>query len=103
MLKLDGDESPNRQSLKGPRNDALARQSLSTFVMQRDDLTASYGAALAAGGEDIDWRSWFEERINAWDNEAGAAAAHITLSQGSHAYMQRRGREPGTDELKVSQ
>lgn len=71
------------------RNDALARQSLSTFVMQRDKLTASYRAALAAGGEDIDWRSWFEERVNAWDNEAGAASARVILRQDPHVYMQR--------------
>ncbi|KUH89417.1 hypothetical protein [Mycobacterium sp. IS-1556] len=71
------------------RNDALARQSLSTFVMQRDKLTASYRAALAAGGEDVDWRSWFEERISTWDNEAGAASARITLQQNAQAYMQR--------------
>ncbi len=71
------------------RNDSLARQSLSTFVMQRDKLTASYRAALAAGGVDIDWRAWFEERIQGWDNEAGAATARIILRQESHAYMQR--------------
>lgn len=69
------------------RNDAVARQSLSNYVMQRDKLTASYRAALAAGGEDIDWRGWFEERVNTWDNEAGAAAARITLRQ--EGYLQR--------------
>ena len=71
------------------RNDAIARQSLSTFIMARDKLTASYRAALAAGGVDIDWRSWFEERINAWDNEAGAASARIVLRQPSQSYMER--------------
>lgn len=71
------------------RNDATARQSLSTFIMQRDKLTASYRAALAAGGVDIDWRSWFEKRIDTWDNEAGAASARIILRQESHSYMQR--------------
>lgn len=71
------------------RNDAMARQSLSTFIMARDKLTASYRAALAAGGVDIDWRSWFEERINAWDHEAGAASARIILRQPSPCYMER--------------
>lgn len=71
------------------RNDATARQSLSTFIMARDKLTASYRAALAAGGEDVDWRTWFEERISTWDNETGAASARIILRQNSSAYMQR--------------
>ena len=71
------------------RNDAMARQSLSTFIMARDKLTASYRAALAAGGVAIEWRSWFEKRINAWDTEAGAASARIILRQPSHSYMER--------------
>ena len=71
------------------RNDATARQSLSTFIMARDKLTASYRAALAAGGEDIDWRSWFETRISSWDNEAGAATARIILRQNPSEYMQK--------------
>lgn len=70
-------------------NDNTARQSLSTFIVQRDKLTASYMAALAAGGDDIDWQSWFEKRVATWDSEAGATGARIILGQDPHIYMQR--------------
>lgn len=43
-------------------------------------ITASFRAAVAAGGVDIDWRSWFEERINARDNESGAATPTNLIS-----------------------
>lgn len=70
------------------QSDELARQSLSTFVVQRDKLTASYGAALAAGGEQVDWRTWFEGRINTWDNELAASGARMTVQQ-QYSYLER--------------
>lgn len=70
------------------RNDDIARQSLSTFITQRDTLTASYGAALAAGGEDIDWPAWFERRINTWDNRLAANGARMLLQQRT-SYLER--------------
>jgi len=63
------------------RNDDTDRQSLSTFIMQSDKLTASYLTALAAGGVDIDWHSWFEERVSSWDNASGADSVRILLRQ----------------------
>lgn len=56
------------------QNDGLARQSLATFITQRDTLTASYGAGLSAGGEDVDWRTWLEGRIDTWDTDNSLAA-----------------------------
>lgn len=70
------------------RKDDLARKSLSTFITQRDTLTASYGAALAAGGEDVDWRSWFEERISTWDNSVATNGARMVVRQ-RNSYLER--------------
>lgn len=70
------------------QNDELARQSLSTFILQRDKLTASYGAGLVAGGEQVDWRTWFEGRINTWDNELAANGARMTMRQ-QPSYLER--------------
>lgn len=35
-------------------------------IVERDTLTASYLAGLAAGGDDIDWLSWYADRVNQW-------------------------------------
>lgn len=70
------------------RNDDIARQSLSTFIVQRDTLNASYLAALATAGENVDWRSWFEGRINTWDNGVAADGARMLLRQ-QHPYIER--------------
>jgi hypothetical protein len=69
-------------------NDDTARKSLSTFIVQRDKLTASYMAGLAAGGVEVDWRTWFEDRINAWDNSVAADGARLVLRQGN-SYLER--------------
>ena len=34
--------------------------------MERDLVTASYRAGLAAGGLDIDWYDWLIDRVRAW-------------------------------------
>jgi hypothetical protein len=70
------------------RNDELTRQSLSMFIVQRDKLTASYGAALAAGGEQVDWRTWFEGRINTWDDDLAVNGARILVQQET-SYLER--------------
>ena len=70
------------------QKDDLARKSLSMFIIERDKLTASYGAGLAAGGEAVDWRTWLEDRIATWDNESAANVARITLQQ-QNSYLQR--------------
>jgi hypothetical protein len=69
-------------------HDQTAKQTLSTFIVQRDKLTASYMAALAAGGLDVDWRSWFEDRINTWDSSVAIGGARMTLQQ-EHSYLER--------------
>ncbi|MBU8841573.1 hypothetical protein [Mycolicibacterium goodii] len=68
--------------------DDVARKSLSTFIVQRDNLTASYGAALAAGGEQVDWRAWLRGRVATWDNEQAANVARITMQQ-QYSYLER--------------
>ncbi|BBY96337.1 hypothetical protein MGALJ_60060 (plasmid) [Mycobacterium gallinarum] len=69
-------------------NDQTARQSLSTFMVQRDMLTASYMAALCAGGVNSDWRSWLEARIKNWDHSMAAENARRTMRQ-DHSYLER--------------
>lgn len=69
-------------------NDDTAQKSLSTFIVQRDTLTASYRAALSGAGEDVDWRAWFEERINNWDNKLAANGARTLLHQ-QHPLIER--------------
>lgn len=69
-------------------NDDTARKSLSTFIMQRDTLTASYMAALAGAGETVDWRSWFSDRIDTWDDTRAQDSARMRLRQ-SNSYWER--------------
>ena len=70
------------------RNDDTARKSLSTFIVKRDTLTASYLAALAGAGEAVDWRSWFSDRIDTWDDRLAQDGARIGLRQGN-SYWER--------------
>jgi hypothetical protein len=69
------------------QKDDLARKSFAMFIVERDKLTASYGAGLAAGGEQVDWRTWLEGRIATWDNESAANVARITVQQ-QNSYLQ---------------
>lgn len=62
---------------------------LSTVAGRLGCCNALAGTISDKDAELIDWRSWFEERINACDNESGAATARTILRQESHAYMQR--------------
>lgn len=39
------------------------------YVVDRTRLTASYLAGLAAGGLDIDWRSWYSSQFESWPQE----------------------------------
>lgn len=39
---------------------------MQAYIAERTSLTGSYLAGLAAGGEDVDWRSWYRTEIMAW-------------------------------------
>jgi hypothetical protein len=36
------------------------------YVAARDELGASYRAGLRAGGDDVDWLSWYRDYISRW-------------------------------------
>ncbi|QFS94740.1 hypothetical protein FIV07_28595 (plasmid) [Mycobacterium sp. THAF192] len=55
------------------------RELESEFIVKRDTLLASYLAALATTGVEVDWRSWFEERIASWEDRTAADLARISL------------------------
>ncbi|VEG41070.1 Uncharacterised protein [Mycolicibacterium flavescens] len=55
------------------------RELESEFIVKRDTLLASYLAALATTGMEVDWRSWFEERIASWEDRTAADLARISL------------------------
>ncbi len=51
------------------------------YVVDRTRLTASYLAGLAAGGLDIDWRSWYSSQIESWpDDRSYKLSARLTLT-----------------------
>lgn len=66
-----------------PAVDDVLRKGLrdleSEFIVKRDTLLASYLAALATTGVEVDWRSWFEDRIAVWEDRMAADLARISL------------------------
>ncbi len=45
-------------------------------------------AALAGAGETVDWRSWFSDRIDTWDDKLAQDSARMRLRQ-SNSYWER--------------
>lgn len=79
--------------IKDQMSDRSCRMQADLFTQARDRLTASYMAGLAAGGDDVDWLSWFEEQVSHWSAEMpGTSRAKLELGNGRksfHAWMQR--------------
>lgn len=51
------------------------------YVTDRTRLTASFLAGLAAGGLDIDWRSWYSSQIESWpDDNTYRLIANLALT-----------------------
>jgi len=62
-----------------PTLDRTALLELETEIRDRDLLGACYRAGLAAGGESVDWVSWYRACIGRWRNEDLAARALAEL------------------------
>jgi hypothetical protein len=62
-----------------PMMDGTAFLELETEIRDRDMLGAWYRAGLAAGGEPVDWVSWYEACISRWRNQDLAARARAEL------------------------
>ncbi|MFA4085375.1 hypothetical protein ONA92_27140 [Mycobacteroides salmoniphilum] len=76
--------------------DELRESMSSTYIQERDRLTMSYLAGLAAGGEDVDWKGWFLDRVAAWPAAAagGKRRAEIELNSGTSTFAKLVQRLP---------
>lgn len=76
--------------------DQLRASMSSTYIQERDRLTMSYLAGLAAGGEEVDWRGWFLDRVAAWPAEAagGKRRAELELSSATSTFASLTQRLP---------
>lgn len=58
------------------------------YVTETTSLTAAYMAGLAAGGEEIDWRSWYREQITAWpDGHMMRRRAEAEIQHGRYEFL----------------
>ncbi|SIJ22243.1 Uncharacterised protein [Mycobacteroides abscessus subsp. abscessus] len=64
--------------------DAGAYSALEQGIILRDRMTAWYKAGRAAGGDDVDWLAWFEERIGHWMTPTIADWERASLSRAEY-------------------
>ena len=67
-------------------SDSAQRTSHDLYVVARDELGASYRAGLRAGGDDVDWLTWYRDHINRWP--AGTMKDIVTARLDSPDYQQ---------------